>query len=465
MPTDSCLQNDPKSKSDWEEEPEISESRSIADQVSFGEGLRFWLKLGFISFGGPAGQIAIMHRELVERRRWISEDRFLHALNYCMLLPGPEAQQLATYVGWLLHRIPGGIVAGGLFVLPSIFVLLALSYLYAAHGNSLVAASLLYGLRPVVVAIVFEAVLRIGRRAVRKRLHIAISAAAFVAIYFLGIPFPWIVVLAGLLGWLGSRLGLDRESQAKAPLEARIGSARAIDDDSPAAAHTVPSWRRFIAILLTGVAVWLAGWAALAAWGGADSLHAREYFFFTKAALVTFGGAYAVLSYVSQASVSTFGWLTHAQTVDGLALAETTPGPLIMVVQFVGFMAAWNHPAEGLSPLASGVLGGLLTTFVTFLPSFLFIFLGAPYIEVLRSNRALNGALRGVTASVVGVVLNLALVFAAAVVFPRGGVDWWTASMAAGAFLALWRFRAGMLWVMLGGALLGFLRQWGWGAG
>jgi chromate transporter len=439
--------------------------------VGFGEAFRFWLKLGFISFGGPAGQIAIMHRELVERRRWISERRFLHALNYCMLLPGPEAQQLATYVGWLLHRVRGGLVAGGLFVLPSVLVLLALSYVYAAHGEVPAVAGVLYGFRPVVVAIVAAAALKIGRRAIRRRAHLAFSAAAFAAIYFFAVPFPVIVVAAGLAGWLGWRLlpaafagpgeGPPQEADGDGGGSGIGGGpAPVIDDRSPAAPHTRPSLRRFALTLAVGVALWLAGLAGLAAWRGLGSLHAAEYFFFTKAAFVTFGGAYAVLAYVAQAAAGPLGWLTRAQTVDGLALAETTPGPLIMVVQFVGFTAAWNHP-QGLSPLASAVAGALLTTFVTFLPCFLFIFLGAPYIEVLRARRGLDAALNGVTAAVVGVILNLALVFAAAVLLPAGAtaaIDWLAAAMAAVAFAVLWLWRAEVVWVVAAGGAIGLAR-------
>ncbi len=447
---------DPRTSND----PTAPESRG-GRHVGFGEAFRFWLKLGFISFGGPAGQIAIMHRELVERRRWISEERFLHALNYCMLLPGPEAQQLATYVGWLLHRIRGGLVAGALFVLPSVFVLLGLSYLYAAHGDTSAVAGALYGVRPVVVAIVCEALLRIGRRAIRGRLQLGIAGGAFAGIYFLGVPFPAIVILAALTGWLlsGTMMPAGSDRRPATPA-ASPGPALVVDDDSPAAPHTLPSWRRALAIALAGVVLWLAGLGALAAFSGPDSLHVQEYGFFTKAAFVTFGGAYAVLAYVSQAAVDTFGWLSPEQTVDGLALAETTPGPLIMVVQFVGFMAAWNHPVGELTPLSSGVIGALATTFVTFLPCFLFIFIGAPYIEVLRSNRRLAAALSGVTAAVVGVILNLALVFGAAVLFPGdlGRFDGSAAVIAGVAFVALWRFKADVLWVVLAGGLVGFIQ-------
>ncbi len=438
-------------------DPDVANSESVRE-VSFGEAFRFWLKLGFISFGGPAGQIAIMHRELVERRRWISEDRFLHALNYCMLLPGPEAQQLATYVGWLLHRVRGGIVAGGLFVLPSVFVLLGLSYLYAAHGETAAVAGALYGFRPVVVAIVCEAVLRIGRRVIQRRTHLVISVSAFVAIYFLGIPFPIIVLLAAIAGWLAAETedGGEPKASGENPRPTLVGAG-----DSKAVSHTLPSWRRALAIGLVGLAIWTVGLAGLAHFSGPESLYLDEYYFFTKAAFVTFGGAYAVLAYVSQAAVDSFGWLSQAQTVDGLALAETTPGPLIMVVQFVGFMAAWNHPVAGLDPLPSAIVGAFTTTFVTFLPCFLLIFLGAPYIEVLRSHRGLAAALSGVTAAVVGVVLNLAMVFGAAVLFPTGvsgGLDWLAASLAMVAFLALWRLRAEVLWVVLAGGLIGLAR-------
>ncbi len=429
--------------------------------VAFATALRFWLKLGFISFGGPAGQIAIMHRELVEQRKWISEERFLRALNYCMVLPGPEAQQLATYVGWLLHRIPGGIVAGGLFVLPSVFVLLLLSYLYVAFGQMPTIMAVLWGFRAVVVAIVCEAVLRIGRRAIASPIHFAISAAAFAAIYFLKVPFPLIVLGALALGWTGSRLWPDRFAVSRRPAHP---TAPTTDSDLPVteaapAPHTLPSTRRFLVIGIVGLALWAWPFLGILLWRGPGSLHVETYLFFTQAALVTFGGAYAVLAYVSQAAVGSFGWLSQAQAVDGMALAETTPGPLIMVVQFIGFMAAWNHP-QGMDPLVSGLVGALVTTFVTFLPSFLFIFLGAPYIELLRHHRALDSALGAVTAAVVGVILNLALVFGAAVLLPAGTgrVDWLALGLAALAFFALWRLRVDVLWVVLAGGFAGFLQ-------
>ncbi len=446
-------------------------ARPSARRVRFAEAFRFWVKLGFISFGGPAGQIAIMHRELVERRRWLSEERFLHALNYCMLLPGPEAQQLAIYIGWLMHRTLGGIVAGAFFVIPSVFILLALSYVYAAHGQLPAVAGVLSGFKPVVVAIVVEAVLKIGGKALKRWAHVVLAAAAFVSIYFLHIPFPLIVLAAAAIGLAGARYlpnvfaapTHNKEADRKPLVDGVMTTAAplVIDDEAQPPAHTLPNRARVIKILAVGVTLWLLPLIALVAWRGGDSLHAQEYRFFTQAALVTFGGAYAVLAYVTQAAAGSFGWMTQAQAVDGLALAETTPGPLIMVLQFVGFMAAWNNP-QGMSPAASGVVGALVTTYVTFLPSFMFIFLGAPYIEKLRGNKNLSGALTGVTAAVVGVILNLALVFGAAVIWPgglAGGADWFSAVLSVAAFVALYRFKADVLWVVIAGGAVGLLRQ------
>ncbi|MGI8838158.1 MAG: chromate efflux transporter [Pyrinomonadaceae bacterium] len=444
-----------------------SETRSKSRSGSFAEAFRFWLKLGFISFGGPAGQIAIMHRELVERRRWISEERFLHALNYCMLLPGPEAQQLAIYIGWLLHRTWGGIVAGAFFVIPSVFVLLGLSYIYAAHGNLPEVAGVLSGFKPIVVAIVVEAVIKIGGKALKRWAHFVITVTSFISIYFLHIPFPVIVLGAAIVGLMGARYlpevfaaaspitkEADRKTEGRGELTEAVPL---IDHDAQPPAHTLPNRVRTFKILATGVALWTLPLVALIAWRGWGSLHAQEYRFFTQAALVTFGGAYAVLAYVTQAAAGSFGWMTKVQAVDGLALAETTPGPLIMVLQFVGFIAAWNNP-QGMGQTASAVTGALVTTYVTFLPSFLFIFLGAPYIEILRGNKNLTGALSGVTAAVVGVVLNLALVFGAAVILPQGlagNVEWFAAAMSVAAFIALYRFKAEVLWVVLAGGLIG----------
>jgi chromate transporter len=461
-----------------------------ARRVSFAEAFRFWLKLGWISFGGPAGQIAIMHRELVERRRWLSEERFLHALNYCMMLPGPEAQQLAVYIGWLMHRTWGGIVAGAFFVIPSVFILLALSYVYAAYGNTALVSGLLMGFKPVVVAIVVEAVLKIGGRALKRRAHFVIALAAFVSIFFLRVPFPLIVLLAALAGYAGTRFWPDAfvaKDKDRAGSKDDEGGAisghpatgeqddgagtggsmtgetpTVIDDRGPAPEHTRPSRGRELRVAAAGLLLWLVPLAVLGAWLGWNGLHAGEYLFFTKAALVTFGGAYAVLAYVTQAVThEPYNWLSPAQAVDGLALAETTPGPLIMVLQFVGFMAGWNNPAPGLGPAASGVLGALVTTYVTFLPCFLFIFLGAPYIERLRGHRGLSGALAGVTAAVVGVILNLALVFGVAVILPGGlggGPEWFAVLLGAAAFVALYRLKTDVLWVVLGGGAIGLFR-------
>jgi len=436
--------------------------------ISFFEALRFWIKLGFISFGGPAGQIAIMHRELVDKRRWLGEERFLHALNYCMLLPGPEAQQLAIYIGWLMHRMWGGIAAGAFFVIPSIFILLALSYIYAAYGTVPVIAGILDGFKPVVVAIVVEAVGNIGKRALKGRIHIAIAALAFISIYFLHVPFPLIVLAAMLIGLAGAKYfpgsfspRPEKKLQTKdgGVLEERLPLAT--DGERIPPVHTVPNRMRFAATLVIGVLLWLLPFGVLNAWRGSDSLYAHEYIFFTQSALVTFGGAYAVLAYVTQTvTAAPYNWITPVQAVDGLALAETTPGPLIMVLQFVGFMAGWNHPPDGMTQISSAVLGALIATYATFLPCFLFIFLGAPYIEKLRGNRLLTGALSGVTSAVVGVILNLAIVFGAAVIFPNGfnaNVNWFAAVVSLASFIALFHFKIGVLWVVLGGGLIGLL--------
>ncbi len=431
-----------------------SDGLEIASRVSFAEALRFWIKLGFISFGGPAGQIAIMHRELVERRRWVSEARFLHALNFCMLLPGPEAQQLAIYIGWLLHRTPGGIVAGAFFVIPSIFILLALSYIYAAYGNLAIVVGVLDGFKPVVVAIVIEAVIRIGKRALTSKMHYAIAAAAFVGIFFLHLPFPLIVLTAGLAG-----LAITQYQQTRAEDDKGIQHI-APDEEAPLLAHTQPSRGRAFRTLAVGIVLWALPFAALIAWRGWSSLHAQEYRFFTQAALVTFGGAYAVLAFVTQAAVTSYGWLSPSQAVDGLALAETTPGPLIMVLQFIGFMAGWNQP-EGLTPALSAIVGALVTTYTTFLPCFILIFLGAPYIESLRDNKHLKGALGSITAAVVGVILNLALIFGAAVIWPQGltgETNWFAVGMSIAAFFVLYKFKADVLWVVIAGGLIGLGR-------
>ncbi|HZL83970.1 MAG TPA: chromate efflux transporter [Candidatus Krumholzibacteria bacterium] len=437
-----------------------SEPVRIAE-VPFGVALRFWVKLGFISFGGPAGQIAILHREVVERRRWISENQFLHALNYCMLLPGPEAQQLATYIGWLLHRARGGLAAGILFVLPSVLILLALSIGYAVYGESPLAAGCLAGFKSVVVAIVAAAVLRIGRRALRSKAHLFVAIGAFVGIYFLHVPFPLIVLAAAVFGLIGTRLWpatwTVRSAQPHAPAgPTAIDLADTVDVTTPA--HTLPSRSRALRILAAGILLWTVPYVALSLWFGGGSVLLQQYRFFTGAAFVTFGGAYAVLAYVTQAAVHGFGWITSAQAIDGLALAETTPGPLIMVLQFVGFMTGWNNP-DGLDRMTAATLGALITTWTTFLPCFLFVFIGAPYIETLRDKKSFNGALSGVTAAVIGVILNLALVFGAAVIVPRnGGVHWFEAGLAVLAWLAMSRFRIDALWIVVAGGLAGLVR-------
>jgi chromate transporter len=441
---------------------------SPARVVTFWQAFRFWFKLGFISFGGPAGQIAIMHRELVDKRRWLGEERFLHALNYCMLLPGPEAHQLAIYIGWLMHKARGAMVAGFFFVFPSIFILLTLSYIYAAYGNLPSVAGVVEGFKPVVVAIVVEALTKIAKRALKRGVHYVIAAAAFLGIYVLHVPFPLIVLAAGIFGLLGARFlpasfspPLEKEKNgAEKDLDSQIPLV--IPDTGEPPPHTRPSKKRVFRVLAVGLLLWVLPLAGLIMWQGKDSLHVYEYSFFTQAALVTFGGAYAVLAYVTQAVThDPYNWLTPPQAVDGLALAETTPGPLIMVLQFVGFMAGWNNPAAGLSPTASAIIGALVTTYVTFLPSFLFILLGAPYIEYLRGNKLLTSALSGITAAVVGVILNLAIVFGVAVIAPSGlsgPINWFAAALTIVSFIVLYRFKIDVLWVVLAGGLVGLIR-------
>ncbi len=434
--------------------------------IPFREAFRFWLKLGFISFGGPAGQIALMHSEVVEKRRWIGEKRFLHALNYCMLLPGPEAQQLAVYIGWLLHKTLGGLVAGVFFVLPSVFILLGLSYVYAAYGEVPVVIAVLAGLKPVVVAIVLEAVLKIGKRALKRGFDFFISVAAFGAIFFLQVPFPVIVLTAAVIGFLAHRLKIFTP-----PIPAGKKLVTGVHDDVEIAPsipddvipeHSRPNARRLFTVIAVGLGLWLAPFIGLVLWTGYDSLFAQEYRFFSVSALVTFGGAYAVLAFVTQAvTTAPYNWVTPSQAVDSLALAETTPGPLIMVLQFIGFMAGWNNPMGGLDPLTSGVIGALITTYVTFLPSFIFIFAGAPYIETLRNNIGLNAALSAVTAAVVGVILNLAVVFGSTVLLVDRMIfapDPFSIVLAAAAFIALYTLKVDVLWVLFGAALVGVIR-------
>jgi chromate transporter len=429
---------------------------------SFAEAFRFWVKLGFISFGGPAGQIAIMQTELVDRKRWISQSRFLHALNYCMLLPGPEAQQLAIYIGWLLHKTWGGIVAGAFFVIPSIFVLWGLSYIYTAFGTIPWIAAVFYGLKPAVTAIVLAAVIRIGRKSLRNAIMWAIAAVAFVAIYFLKVPFPVIILSAGVVGLLGSRFW-----PAKFRMVSGHGSAddsSVLSDDQLAAEHTRPSLQRALKVVIVCVGLWLAPTLIAGATMGWQSTLFKEGVFFSKAAVVTFGGAYAVLPYVAQEAMFHYGWLHPGQMMDGLGLAETTPGPLIMVVQFVGFVGAWQHP-DTLSPLLAATLGALITTWATFTPCFLWIFLGGPHIEQLRGNEKLTSTLSAITAAIVGVILNLAVWFALRVFFPVPGVlDSFALLLGAAAFVGMLRWKWSVIAVVAVSGAAGLLYQLARGA-
>ncbi len=422
---------------------------------SFRDAFLFWLKLGFISFGGPTGQIAIMHAELVEKRKWISEARFLHALNYCMLLPGPEAQQLATYVGWLLHKTWGGIVAGAFFIIPSIFILWVLSYVYVAFGNLPWIAAIFYGLKPAILAIVAAAVIRIGRRALKNEVMWSLAAAAFVAIFFFHLPFPLIIIGAAAIGFLGGKWRRDKFLVIRGHGGSKTQSV--LDDSSAVPEHAKPSAPRAIRVCVVWLILWLAPILLLSVWLGWNHTLVREGLFFSKAALVTFGGAYAVLPYVAQQAVQSHHWLTANEMLDGLGLAETTPGPLIMVTQFVGFIAGWNYPGQ-LSPVVSATLGALITTWTTFTPCFLWIFLGGPYIEMLRGNEALTTALSAVTAAVVGVVLNLAIWFGLHVIFPGDRVvDWFAIVLSTGAFLGMIRWKWDIIPVVLGAGLAGVI--------
>jgi chromate transporter len=442
-------------------EPVSPDSTAPLASVSFSEALRFWLKLGFISFGGPAGQIAIMHAELVERRRWISEARFLHALNYCMLLPGPEAQQLATYIGWLMHRTWGGIVAGVLFVLPSLFILIGLSWVYVRFGDVPAVSGAFYGLKPAVTALVVHAAHRIGTRALKNRWMWGLAAASFLAITLLDTPFPAIVAAAALVGWWGARIWPQAFAPPGAPSGAPVGWSE------PAR----PSLRAVLKVLALGLGLWAMGVAVVTLVFGWASPLPQMAWFFTKAALLTFGGAYAVLPYVFQGAVETHQWVSAAQMMDGLALGETTPGPLIMVVAFVGFVGGWTHEVLGPQALFGGAaLAATVVTLFTFLPSFIFILAGAPVVEATRGNLGLTAPLSAITAAVVGVILNLALFFGLQVLWPQGklgtamadhGVGTWPALWGAwqsldgvallvglGAAVALFRYRAGVVGVL-----------------
>jgi chromate transporter len=451
---------------------DVSDADTPVHDVSFAEAARFWIKLGFINFGGPTGQIAVMHDELVERRRWISNGRFLHALNYCMLLPGPEAQQLAIYVGWLLHKVRGGLVAGVAFVLPAFFLILGLSYVYVTYGEVTWVEGVFSGLSAAVIGLVAAAVIRIGAKALRNPVMYGIAGGAFLAIFFGHVPFPFIVIGAGLAGLLagprwprvfgGSGVTHDADERS------------AISDRAPAREHTAISLRRSVAVIVVGLVLWFTPLVLVAAWRGSGDTLTQEAWFFSKAALVTFGGAYAVLAYINQAAVTQFHWLLPHQVVVGLGLAESTPGPLIMVTEFVGFVGAYQHPGN-LDPAIAGVLGAMVVTWATFAPCFLWIFLGAPFIERLRGNVRLSTALTTVTAAVVGVILNLAVWFAIQTLFDRvrevdvlGGpipvpawssIDEFAVAVAAISFVGLWRHRWNVVPVVIASGLAGLVHQ------
>lgn len=447
----------------------VDTSQNRPDPIGFWQAFRFWLKLGFVSFGGPAGQIAIMHQELVERRRWISEKRFLHALNYCMLLPGPEAQQLATYIGWLMHRNIGGIVAGGLFVLPSLLILIGLSWLYMAYGHVTAVAGVLYGIKPAVTAIVIFAAYRIGSRALKNWLLWTMAALAFLAIFLLDTPFPLIVFIAAILGGLGGKWLPEKFALGGGHGSAKQSYGLAlIDDDTPTASHALFTWSGLIKVTLAGLMLWgcAMGWlCAVYGWNGALT---QMGWFFTKAALLTFGGAYAVLPYVYQGAVEHFHWLTPQQMIDGLALGETTPGPLIMVVTFVGFVSGWSQQVFGSEQLLlAGAVAATVVTYFTFLPSFLFILAGGPLVESTHGNLKFTAPLTGITAAVVGVILNLAVFFAWHVFWPQGlsgTFDAFSALISLCAFLALIRYKVGVIPVIIAcggtGLLFSFVKIW-----
>ncbi len=430
--------------------------------VTFREALWVWIKIAILSFGGPSGQIAVMHRILVEEKRWITEGRFLHALNYCMLLPGPEAQQLVTYAGWLFHKTIGGLVAGSLFVLPGFVSILILSILYAGYQETSFVAALFYGLKPAVMAVVVEALIRIGRRTLKNGIMVGLATAAFVAIFFFEIPFPLIILGAGLIGYLGGKVWTDKFYLTK----------RSSSQPSGSSSQNRPSFISSLRVAALWSAIWLVPLIVLMIILGMNNVFVREGIFFSKTAVVTFGGAYAVLAYIAQQAVNTYGWLQPGEMLDGLGMAETTPGPLIQVVQFVGFMGAYRNPGL-LDPMLAGVLGSILTTWMTFAPCFLWIFLGAPYIEYLRDNKSLGTALSGITAAVVGVVFNLAVWFSLHTLFAsvteahKGSLrllipswatlDFVSLLISVGAFIALFRFKMNMIITLASAALVGIL--------
>lgn len=443
-----------------------SDNKSQADNsapqhsITLKEAFWYWLKLGFVSFGGPAGQIALMHHDLVENKRWISEKRFLHALNYCMLLPGPEAQQLATYIGWLMHRTWGGIIAGALFVLPSLAILIVLTWIYLSYGELREIAGALYGIKPAVVAIVLFAAYRIGSRVLKHAALWFISAAAFVAVAVFSVPFPYVVLFAALLGYMGSRIKPEIFNQPSAHSADNVASTPAIiGDDTPTPPHAIFRLKRFVLLMIAGLGTWLIALATLVLIYGWDATLTQMGWFFTKAALLTFGGAYAVLPYVNEGAVQTYAWLTPAQMMDGLALGETTPGPLIMLVAFVGFVGGWTHAIFGADSLfLAGAVAACVATFFTFLPSFLFIFIGAPFVESTQGNLKFSAPLTGITAAVVGVILNLALYFAYHVFWPagwEGAIDIFSVVATIVALIALFYFKIGVVRMILMFALAG----------
>ncbi len=445
----------------------VAAAPARATSLTLAAALRFWLKLGFISFGGPAGQIALMHEELVDRRRWISEKRFLHALNYCMLLPGPEAQQLATYIGWLLHRTWGGIAAGVLFVLPSLFILIGLAWVYMGYGDVPAIAGIFYGIKPAVTALVVQAACRVGSRTLKNGWLWAIAVAAFSAIFVLNVPFPIIVAAAAAIGYFGGRIRPDAfrggsGHGTSGPAHHPNGPAL-IDDDTPPPPHAKFKWRTFWTVIAVFAGIWLLAIASLAAAYGTDSVLVRMGWFFTKAALMTFGGAYAVLPYVYQGAVDQFQWLSPTQMIDGLALGESTPGPLIMVVSFVAFVGGWTKAIFGPDALfLGGAVAATVVTFFTFLPSFFFILLGGPFIESTHGNLKFTAPLTAITAAVVGVIVNLAVFFAYHVIWPAGWdgrIEWPSIAIGLIAAMALIRLKVGVVPVILAAGAAGFLVQ------
>jgi chromate transporter len=444
--------------------------------VSFREAFRVWARVAALSFGGPAGQIAVMHRIVVDEKRWIGETRFLHALNYCMLLPGPEAHQLAIYIGWLLHRTRGGLVAGTLFVLPGLICLGVLSWVYAAFGGVLIVQALFLGLKAAVLAVVLEAVVRVGRRALKTRAMIAIAVFAFVSIFFFAVPFPLIIAAAALIGFAGHAARLEwfrtpsNEGSAAQAVEQSAAIDEAFSREIPE--HVRPSFSRLIRVAMIGLGVWLAPLFLLLATAGPRNVFTTISAFNSKMAVVTFGGAYAVLAYMAQQAVQNYHWLKPDEMLVGLGFAETTPGPLISVVQFVGFMAAFRHPGA-LAPVWAGTLGGLLAQWATFVPSFIWIFTGGPYIEALRNNQGLSAALRGITAAVVGVILNLAIWFGLHTLFAQVDerhafgmmlhvpvlptLNFASLALSLGAMLALFRFKVGMIPTLIGCSIAGMV--------